>query len=107
MRDTRRFLSFSSDAMYWVMSPPRAGFTTENVPLRMTSPVNRTRSSSSRKQMWFGAWPGVWITSSPNSVPSMLSPSPTVRSGVTTGSRFENATTSAPVAFTRRSVPGA
>src|SRR5262249_21405690 len=37
----------------------------------------------------------------------MLSPSPTVRSGVTTGSRFEKATTSAPVALTRRSVPGA
>ena len=58
----------------------RCGLTTENMPSSTVSPVKSTRSSSSRKQRWFGAWPGVWSTSSPNSVPSMTSPSPIARS---------------------------
>ena len=34
------------------------GFTTEYMPSSTVSPVNSTRSSSSRKQRWLGAWPG-------------------------------------------------
>ena len=65
------------------MSPPRPGLITENMPSSTLSPVKRTRSSSSRKQRWLGAWPGVCSTSRPNSVPSIVSPSPMTRSGTT------------------------
>ena len=62
------------------MSPPRDGWTTENMPSSTVSPVNSTRSSSRRKHRWFGACPGVCSTSSPNSVPSIVSPSSIARS---------------------------
>ena len=54
------------------MSPPRCGLTTVVVPLSTWSPVNTSRSSSRKKQRWFGAWPGVCIASSRNSVPSIV-----------------------------------
>ena len=63
------------------MSPPRVGLTTENMPSSTVSPVKSTRSSSRRKHRWLGACPGVWSTSRPNSVPSIVSPSPITRSG--------------------------
>ena len=62
------------------MSPPRCGFTTVVVPLSTWSPVNSARSSSRKKHRWFGAWPGVCSASSRNSVPSIVSPSPSTRS---------------------------
>ena len=82
-RDSRSFSRRASVARYCAMSPPRSGFTTENMPSSTVSPVKSTRSSSSRKHRWFGAWPGVCSTSRPNSVPSMVSPSPMTRSGTT------------------------
>ena len=62
------------------MSPPRCGLTTVVVPLSTWSPVNSARSSSRKKHRWFGAWPGVCIASSRNSVPSIVSPSASTRS---------------------------
>ncbi len=93
--------------MYAAMSPPVDGDTTENMPPRIVSPVNSIRSSSRRKQRWFGAWPGVCSTSRRNSVPSIVSPSASARSTCTDGSRRLNAQIAAPVAFARRVAPGA
>ncbi len=73
--ESRIFFSRSSVAMYCAMSPPVFGETTEYMPSRIVSPVNRIRSSSRKKQRWFGACPGVCRTSSRNSVPSIVSPS--------------------------------
>ena len=104
--DSRILLRRSSVAMYCAMSPPVFGETTEYMPSRIVSPVNRIRSSSRKKQRWFGAWPGVCSTSRRNSVPSIMSPSPMVRSTFRSGSRLLNASTSAPVAFTSAAVAG-
>ncbi len=104
--DSRIFLSRSSVAMYCAMSPPVFGDTTEYMPSRIVSPVKRIRSSSRKKHRWFGACPGVCSTSRRNSVPSIVSPSVIVRSTFRFGSRFVNASTSAPVAFTSAAVAG-
>ena len=86
------------------MSPSGGLMTTVDSPM-MWSPEKSSRSSSSWKQRWFDAWPGVWTALRRNSVASMPSPSASARS-ITRSSAASKASTSAPVRSLRPAAPG-